>query len=196
MQDILRNANVVGEKEESVDIFTGDEKIDAGDSTASQSAATSAYEADTDNASVRSDATLTQSRNGTDTPILHPRANGTTAINGNADGSRVSSGGSLSLSGGAAIKHDVPTTSEEHAHWIAEAKGRLGKFAGRYGTPKVEGGSESAGDGADGGAEAGVDDGWGAPAADVADAVPAAEGKEEIEVKEKEQAGAAEVLAW
>jgi len=196
VQDILRNANVVGEKEESVDNITRDEKLEAGDSTASQSAATSAYEADTDNASVRSDATLTQSRNGTDTPILHPRANGTTATNGNANGSRVSSGGSLSLSGGAAVKHDVPTTSEEHAHWIAEAKGRLGKFAGRYGTPKVDG-ADSAGEA--GTAEestGGVDDGWGAPAANVADAVPAAEGKEEIEVKEKEQAGAAEVLAW
>ena len=196
MQDILRNANVVGEKEESVDNITGDEKLEAADSTASQSAATSAYEADTDNPSVRSDATLTQSRTGADTPVLHPRANGAANGNANADGSRVSSGGSLTLSGGAAIKHDVPTTSEEHARWIAEAKDRLGKFAGRYGTPKVEGGSESAGDGADGGADAGVDDGWGAPAADVADAALAAEGKEEIEVKEKEQAGATEVLAW
>jgi len=192
VQDILRNANVVGEKEESVDIFTGDEKIDAGDSTASQSAATSAYEADTDNASVRSDATLTQSRNGTDTPILHPRANGTTAINGNADGSRVSSGGSLTLSGGAAIKHDVPTTSEEHAHWIAEAKGRLGKFAGRYGTPKVDGGDSAGEDGTTEESTGGVDDGWGAPAVADVDAAPAAEAKEET----KEQAGAAEVLAW
>lgn len=195
MQNILRNANVAVGNGETADIVTGHEVKEAADSTASESAATSAYEADTDNASVRSDATLTQSRTGTDTPVLHPRANGATATDTN--GTRVSSGGSLTLSGGAAIKHDVPTTSEEHANWIAEAKGRLGKFAGRYGTPKVDGG-ESAGEG--GAAEestdgAGVDDGWGAPvAAAEAATAPGVEAKEEKKIEEK--AGAAEVLAW
>lgn len=195
MQDILRNANVAGGNEGSVDIITGDEETEVAYSTASQSAATSTYEADTDNASVRSDATLTQSRAGTATPELHPRANGTTKGNG----SRVSSGGgSLTLSGGAAVKHDVPTTSEEHAKWIAEAKGRLGKFAGRYGTPKVDGGSESAAEEstADGGAGAAVDDGLGAPAAADAEVAPAAAGGGKEESKDEERAGAAEVLAW
>lgn len=51
--------------------------------------------------------------------------------------------GLVSTTSPAQKQGNIPTTDQERREWIDKAKGAIGKFAGRYGTPKT-GGSDTA----------------------------------------------------
>lgn len=104
--------------------------IENGDVPTSKAPSISAYEADTDSATKRSETPNIRSG------VLQERPNGSVH----------DSIATATTAFGMGPKLNVPTTSAEQSKWIAEVGGRIGKFkGGRYGAPKTgQAGSDTA----------------------------------------------------